>query len=140
MKEYTIQETAEILEISKSTVRRRIKSGKLKAELKPGPYGKQYYIPENELDQAVTDKEVMDIKEVSQPIDKEKFLSELTDAIGDDLSGEIEKVEDNLKETIKQENKGLKKDIQRLTRQLKKLKEQQNKSLLEKIKNYFRRI
>jgi len=40
MEEYTIKEAAELLDVSTSTVRRRIKSNELKAEKKSSPYGK----------------------------------------------------------------------------------------------------
>lgn len=50
MKEYTTKEAAELLEVSISTVRRRIKSGKLKAEKKIKKSRKQYFIPGKEIE------------------------------------------------------------------------------------------
>ena len=138
MKEYTIKEAAEILEVSTSTVRRRIKSGKIEAELKASPYGEQYYIPKNELNQAVKDKEVVDVKDVSKPIDKEQFLNELTDAVNANLSGDMEKVEDNIKESMKRQNEQLQEEIQALSEKVDQLQQQQNKNLWDKIKNIFR--
>ena len=51
MKEYTIKQAAKILEVSTSTIRRRIKRGKLKAKKKKKDSRKKYYvhIPTSEL-------------------------------------------------------------------------------------------
>lgn len=42
----TIAEAAKLLGVSPRTVRRFIKSGKIRAELVPGSFGKEYRIPE----------------------------------------------------------------------------------------------
>ena len=42
----TIAEAARLLGVSSRTIRRFIKSGKIRAELVPGPFGKEYRIPE----------------------------------------------------------------------------------------------
>ena len=139
MKEYTIKQAAEIMEVSKSTVRRRINNGELKAEKKQGPYGQQYYIPESELDQAVIDKEIMEVREVNQPIDKEQFINELSEALTDNIKGNIDRAEDTLQETIEGQNEQLQQDIQELRKEVEGLKEQQqNKGLWSKFKNIFK--
>lgn len=46
---FTIYEAAAILEVSKDTIRRRIKKGVLTAIKDEGPYGSQYFIPESEI-------------------------------------------------------------------------------------------
>ena len=83
MKEYTIKQAAEILEVSTSTIRRRIKSGKLAAEKRKTNYGQQYFIPAKELDRAITDKNVVDIQEVSKPISQEELKETLIQAVND---------------------------------------------------------
>ena len=40
----TITEAAKALDVSKDTIRRRIKAGEIKAEKRPSPYGEQYYL------------------------------------------------------------------------------------------------
>lgn len=45
MEEYTIKKEAEVLEVSTSIIRRRIKSGDLVAEKRKTSYGQQYFIP-----------------------------------------------------------------------------------------------
>ena len=53
----TLDEIAQSLGVTKTTIRRRIKRGELHAIKKLGPYGEQYFIPRNEIStvQAVTD-------------------------------------------------------------------------------------
>ena len=45
----TLSQAAEQLGISTRTMRRWIHDGKLRAELRPGPYGQQYLVPLGEL-------------------------------------------------------------------------------------------
>jgi len=59
----TIHEAAERLSVSDATVRRRIKSGSLKAELKPGPYGEQFYINPDEIKTAIEVQYVIPVKQ-----------------------------------------------------------------------------
>lgn len=46
---YTVEEAAEKLKVNPETIRRRIRKGKLKAQLIHGDRGKQYSIPAGEL-------------------------------------------------------------------------------------------
>lgn len=46
---YTVEEAAEKLQVNPETIRRRIRKGKLKAQLIDGDRGKQYSIPAGEL-------------------------------------------------------------------------------------------
>lgn len=83
MKEYTIKQAAEILGVSTSTIRRRIKSGEYAAEKKNSPYGEQYFIPAKEIDQAVMENESVNISQVNKPVDKEEFVNALIEATED---------------------------------------------------------
>jgi excisionase family DNA binding protein len=62
MNKLTIKEAAEALGCSVATIRRRIKSGDIKAELKEGPYGETYYISESDLAAATEIQEVIPVK------------------------------------------------------------------------------
>lgn len=158
MKEYSIKEAAEILEVSTSTVRRRIKSGKLAAEKKKTSYGQQYFIPAKELDRAVTDKEVVDIQEVSKPISQEELKKTLIEAVGNKQKALIEGITNSINQkvdeqhqSIKALNKQNKQDkeeiiekldkqqqvIEKQSQMIRQLQEEKNKSLLEKIKELF---
>lgn len=49
MEEMSITEAAKALGVSTDTVRRRIKSGEIKATMRTGAWGKQYFIPRGEI-------------------------------------------------------------------------------------------
>jgi|CZCA01.1.fsa_nt_gi excisionase family DNA binding protein len=63
---YNIAEAAEMLGISKRTVRRRIQKGELPADLEEGPYGPEYRIPAEAI---TTAQEIVDVVRVERPTD-----------------------------------------------------------------------
>lgn len=63
----TVAEAAEVLEVSRNTIRRRIRTGEIKAELRPSTYGKQYYINPMELTGAVRNVNVVKIERITTP-------------------------------------------------------------------------
>lgn len=144
MEEYTIKQAAEVLEVSTSTVRRRIKSGELAAEKRKTSYGQQYFIPKKELDRAITDKDVVDIQEVSRPISQEELKNTLIEAVEGKnkalFKGIVDKIDkqqqtiDDYKEQLEQQNE-LMKDIKE---ELKDIKKKQNKSFIDKVKDFFK--
>lgn len=148
MKEYTIKQAAEILEVSTSTVRRRIKSKEIKAEKKESPYGKQYFIPGSELDRAVMEKDSIEIGQVSKPIDKEEFLNSVLEVTESNLKNLFQGLENNIAAKIESQNQQIEEYKQQLKRQnelikdmkteLKEIKQQNNKTFLDKVKNIFK--
>lgn len=70
----SIEQAAALLEVSPTTVRRRIRKGELKAEKQLGPYGEQYYIPNEEVNtaQMITDVvpvvRQLDVRELAEAI------------------------------------------------------------------------
>lgn len=166
MEEYTIKEAAQILEVSTSTIRRRIKSGELKAKKKDSPYGKQYFIPENEFEQAIAKNEIMEIKNVDKPVAPEvitnriiRALEEQNRGIIEDVLDErikglkkhqkeiVEEVLDDKVEKIKRHNEAIvKEEAQNIAAEInnridEKFKDfetkQKNNSILHKIKRFF---
>lgn len=115
MEEYTIKQAAEILEVSNSTIRRRIKSGKIKAKKKEGPYGDQYYIPETEFNQAVAEKQVIEIKEIGKPISAEIIINQVLEGIEEKNRDLI----DNAVNTISDKIDSQKKQLETYKQQLK---------------------
>jgi excisionase family DNA binding protein len=159
MKEYTIKQASEILEVSTSTIRRRIKSGEYAAEKKNSPYGEQYFIPAKEIDQAVMENESVNISQVNKPVDKEEFINAMVEAtegkykalfegIADNLSDKIDKQNELLKdykEQLEEQNSKLddqKELINQLSEQLEDIKKQNkekaDKSFIDKIKKLFK--
>lgn len=74
----TIDEVAQSLGVTKTTIRRRIKRGEVRAVKKMGPYGEQYFIPEKEVK---TIREVTDVLPVTRQINLPTFAEALEQAI-----------------------------------------------------------
>lgn len=99
----TIEEAAEHMNCSKATIRRRIKSGQYQAELRPTPFGDQFFINPIELTGAIRAIQTL---QISQPITK------------DELQTMIEKQSLFLAEIIKEQQK----KIETLEKEIKDLK------------------
>lgn len=121
MKKYTIKQAAEILEVSKSTIRRRIKSGSIDANKEEGPYGEQYFIPEAELDHAVAENDIVEVGQVNKPISKDMILNELSEAINKQNRALVEEVKEDINQKFEQQEQA----ISELKNELKELKEMQ---------------
>lgn len=76
MREYSIREVAEILQVNQMTVRRKIKAGQLKAKLVQGKNGQQYLIPESELKKAQA-TETVDVVRMQYPVKLEELEDKL---------------------------------------------------------------
>ncbi|MBS4040103.1 MAG: helix-turn-helix domain-containing protein [Flavobacteriales bacterium] len=94
-KEFTINEASKLIGVNSATVRRRIKNGELKAELKDGAYGKQYMIP---ADQIQTPAQV--ITDVI-PITRQVSITELTQMIKTQIMDEVRSELVEIKESQK---------------------------------------
>lgn len=120
-KSLTISEAAERLGVSDATVRRRIKSGSLKADLKPGPYGEQFYIDPDEIKTAIEVQYVI-------PVKQEVGLKELGQLIDQSVSKSLERFHADFEsmgtsigqaikaqnEVLQTQNEALKKEIETL--------------------------
>jgi len=135
MEEYTIKQAAEVLEVSTSTIRRRIKSGELIAAKRKTSYGQQYFIPKKELDHAITDKNVIDIQEVSRPISQEELKEALIEAVEGNNKDLFEGIADKIdqqNELIKNHNEELK-ELKGKNDELNKQTEQVNEKIIDKL-------
>ena len=157
-KEYTIKQAAEILDISTSTVRRRINNNEIDAYKKETEYGPTYFIPASEIDAAVMEKEVVN---VSKPVEIENLKETLLEAFNQQNKALINEVMDRVENKLEEQNETLedyneqinkqseklneqkelikeqKNSIEKLSSQIEELKEKQEQSLLNKIKNLF---
>ena len=106
--QYTIKEAAAVLGVSTDTIRRRIRSGRIKADKRSGPYGYIYYIPASELFPA---HQVVDVVKVERTLTRH----DLESSIGKALEPYF----------IQQEQKDRARDekIEELTKEVKELKE-----------------
>ena len=76
----TLPEAAAQLGISPRTVRRWIKEGKLRAELRSGPYGQQYYVS---AEQVTTAQELHDVVRVERPVELAELARALDGYLGE---------------------------------------------------------
>jgi excisionase family DNA binding protein len=97
----SIEEAAKALNVSKDTIRRRIKKGEIEAQKLPGPYGNMYYIKEEDL---ATAAEIVDLVTVSRQL-RPQEIKEIMQAVIEPLQQEIKELRqevESLKGEIKQ--------------------------------------
>ena len=137
-----VKEAAEILGVSKKTVYERLRSGKINAEKIDTKHGKKWVIDRDEIEEsAKIEKDVIEVQEVKELIDKEQLKSDLINAIQARNKQDIDKAMDKVDDSIKQQNKLFKQQNERLEsmeERIKELQKNQAQSLLDKIKNLFK--
>lgn len=139
MKEYTIKQAAEILEVSTSTIRRRIKSGEYFAEKKNSPYGEQYFIPAKEIDQAVMENESINISHLNKPVNKDEFVDALIEATEDKYRSLFEGVAKNIIKKIDEQNEIIEeykeeiKDLRTKSNEISKQNQENKEEIINKL-------
>lgn len=137
---YTIKEVAEILGVSTKTIRRRIKSREIKAELIEGAYGEQYFISKSEIDRAV---EIVDVVKVRKEHDIKELALALSMYYEEKDNKVLEHIEqlnkhiEDMKESHKKEIKELKEEIRKELRTEFEKAEGQRKSENQKLADYI---
>jgi len=143
----TLDEIAQSLGVTKTTIRRRIKRGELHAIKKLGPYGEQYFIPRNEIS---TVQAVTDIVPVTRQVNLStlgEIIEQAIVAANESLKGEfvdrIEKVRSDIA-AVNQLNEGghLENDIADLQNEVKivKLLALDYDAQLKKLNEYLKEI
>lgn len=123
-----IKEASTRLNISETTVRRWIKSGRLQATMIEGPYGPQYDIPEEALDRARRMENVPVLIHDGNPIiTQEDITKAIQAAISENVALEMAKVE----EGILQEIDSLKSELESTRKALAIGLEERDKKLIE---------
>lgn len=130
MEEYTIKEAAELLDVSTSTVRRRIKEKEIKAEKKSAPYGKQYFIPASEIDVAAAENEIIELRKVNKNIQVDDLVDKILEESEKKNREIVDQAAGDIKDLIKQQQKSIK----NLSDQVQKLQQRQNKTIIDKMK------
>jgi hypothetical protein len=149
MEELTIKAAAEYYGKSESWIRKRILSGELEAEKRPFQYGERWITTEKALDdlaerlneQAKMQKDSVNIREVSKPIGKEQFINELIEATESKNKEMIDDAVNKVSEQFKQQNKQLQQQnelINKLYEKLDRVEKKQDRSLIDKIKHFFK--
>ena len=137
-----VKEAGKILGVSKKTVYSRLRAGKLPGEKIDTKHGKKWVIDKEDLqEQATREKEVVEVKEINQLINKEDLLNELVEAVNEKNNKKINDLSESITNKINQQNEYIKeqnKYIENLTEEIKEFKKQQNKGLLDRIKDIFK--
>lgn len=133
MKEYTIKEVASILDISESTVRRKIKNGEIAAEKKEGPYGPTFFIPGKQIDSKVA-QDIVEVVKTNKAIDTQRLQEVILKALEDRDDRLIENIENRAKEREERLIEALEKQ----TEQIQELKKELNKGVFSRIKEFLR--
>jgi len=139
MENLTIKEAAAYYGKSESWIRKKILSGELAAEKESFTYGERWITTEKALDNlaaelkesAKVESEVIEVRNIDRPVSKEEFLNELEER--------NKKLIDQATKEIKSELKSKKKEQNKLIENLlAQSKENKNKSLIDKIKQFFK--
>lgn len=142
MERLTIKSAAEYYGKSESWIRKKILSGELEAEKEPFQYGERWIITEKALDQLAEDlkeqakmqKESVSVREVRKPVDKEEFINELVEATESRNKQVVNKAVDSINKKIEQQNEL----ILQLKQEIEQQRKENNKSLVDKIKDFFK--
>lgn len=141
-----IREAASRLDLSPTTIRRWIKSGRLEATLIDGAYGEQYEITEEALQRAKEQENVpIVISNVSQATQQE-LQRAIEQVIGDTIAREMEILQQELEATREQLQQERERDraIQeqrdrQLMKVMREIQEQQKEKALPWYKRLFKR-
>jgi hypothetical protein len=125
----TISEASKILGVCNTTIRRKIKAGEIRAEVRSSPYGKeQYYINPIELG-AVKTMDVIKVEHVMTPDEVMGLMLQITAPLYskiDDLSARLEA------RGIEQDERADERD-RKLMQTMRDIQQWQKKTILEKI-------
>ncbi len=152
-KEYDIKETAELLEVSTRTVRKRLKEGTLDGYKRTTKYGPKWFIPAEEIE---VEKAAVDVVPFRKPISSSEFKSavkeslkaavkerdqELINRISRMMDHKIEKKLNELNEVIIKTSKLAedrdKKLVKLIRERRNKEQEGKNESILNKVRSFF---
>lgn len=152
----TIKEAAEYAGKSESWIRKKILTEELEAEKKAFKYGKRWETTKIAVDellkQAKIDKEVVEVREVNQPIAAEDMINRILKATEEQNQVLIDEAVNDISNKIEQQNEQNKQDKEKIIKKLDKqgqiieqqskmireLQQKKNQSLLDKIKNLFK--
>lgn len=94
----SIEQVAQLLNVSKDTVRRRIKIGELVAEKHIGAYGEQWFLPENQFDTA---RMIQDVVPVTRSVSVSELQAVMQKALAETVTQAVQEETGKLMEEIK---------------------------------------
>jgi len=134
---YTISVTkaSELLNCSKQTIYRKVREDKLRAIKKDSPYGEMIFIHQEDINQAVITKEVIDVQEVNQSLPLESLLGGLKEVFQlaiEEHTQELMKDNRKLVNGLVKQNLNLSQQISQLNRENEEIK-RQNKEIMKAL-------
>ena len=137
MDKLKIKEAAKYADKSKSWIRKKILNGQLAAEKETFKYGERWLTTKKAIDdllnQAKTDKEVVEVREISKPVAAEDLVNKLMKKTRQQNKELIDQAAGDVKDLIKQQQE----TISQLSDKLDRIEKRQNKSFIDKIKYIF---
>ena len=117
-----IREAAEALEVSHDTIRRRIRTGQIRAEKLEGVYGLQWIVDEDSL---FENKQIIEIVPVKKAVDSNQLMETIRYTIQDTIQEAMKESTEEIKE--------LRQEIEALTNAIK----EQNANKGNKFKRWL---
>lgn len=96
----TIPQAAQLLNVCKDTVRRRIKLGEIKAEKREGPYGEQWVLPADQFNQAAVIQDVIPLTRQVSVAELQAAMRHVIAEVVKEETAEMKAEVANLKEQI----------------------------------------
>lgn len=136
MEEYTIKEVASILDVSESTIRRKIKNGEIAAEKKEGPYGPTYFVPGEEINSKVA-QNVVEVVKTNKTIDVKRLQEVVIKALEDRDDRLIDIIDDRARKREERLIEALEKQMKEI-QELKEKVNSRNSGFLDRFKEFIR--
>ena len=130
-----IKEAARMLDVSETTVRRWIKSGRLEAELQEGPYGPQYFITSESIEKAKNYEPATIVIQNTNQATPQDLQRAIGMVIRESVAMEMERVEQG----ILQEIDSLKTELEETKKALAIGLEERDKKLVEAMRSILER-
>lgn len=145
MEELTIKAAADYADKSTSWVRKKILDKELAAEKEEFRYGERWITTKKAIDdllqQAKMEKEVVEVREIDKPVEKDKLINELVEATESRNKKLIDDAVSKVTEQFKEQNEQLQHQnelINKLYKKLDRVEKRQNRSLIDKLKQLFK--
>lgn len=145
MEKLKIKEAAEYADKSDSWIRKKILNGQLAAEKEAFKYGERWITTKKAIDdllgQAKTEKEVVEVREVNKPVAAEDLINQLLDKTRQQNKELIDQAAADVKKVITEQSSRIDKQqelIKSLSDQVQEMQQRQNKSFIDKVKDFLR--
>lgn len=135
----TIEQVAELLEVSKDTIRRRIKTGEIDAEKRIGAYGLQWMIDSEKINRAMQNIDVIPITRAVSVAELEQAMQRtIASAVSSAIQTELQPLKEHielLNDKLDKQDQSLKQHYQLVDERLRSLHEvkQQTKSWWKRL-------